>query len=121
MKFKTDENLPLEVAASLREDGHDALTVIDQRMAGSPDADLAAACRTERRALVTLDLDFADPRAYPPDQYCGLIILRPRIQTIQIFLRLTRQMLQLLDQQPLIGHLWIVEEQRVRIRGGDEH
>jgi Domain of unknown function (DUF5615) len=30
MKFKVDENLPLELAVSLREAGHDALTVLDQ-------------------------------------------------------------------------------------------
>ncbi|MBK5963937.1 hypothetical protein CCR95_07515 [Thiocystis minor] len=118
MKFKTDENLPVEVAALLCDSGHDAFTVVDQQMAGHPDCDVAAVCRAEQRALVTLDLDFADPRTYPPDLYCGLIVLRPRVQTISMFQRLTKQLLQLLDKQPLMGHLWIVEEQRVRIRGG---
>jgi predicted nuclease of predicted toxin-antitoxin system len=118
VKFKTDENLPVEVASLLRESGHDALTVIDQQMAGHPDGDLAAVCRAEQRALVTLDLDFADSRAYPPDQYCGLIVLRPRVQTISMLQHLTKQMVQLLDTQPLVGYLWIVEEQRVRIRSG---
>lgn len=31
MKFKTDENLPVEVADDLRQTGHDALTVADQQ------------------------------------------------------------------------------------------
>ena len=30
MKFKVDETLPLEIAVSLRQAGHDALTVLDQ-------------------------------------------------------------------------------------------
>ena len=37
MKFKTDENLPIEVADVLRQAGHDALTVHDQRLTGHPD------------------------------------------------------------------------------------
>jgi hypothetical protein len=32
MKIKIDENLPVEIADDLRALGHDALTVVDQRM-----------------------------------------------------------------------------------------
>ena len=35
-------------------------------MAGAVDPDVAQACQKEARALVTLDLDFSDIRAYPP-------------------------------------------------------
>jgi uncharacterized protein DUF5615 len=35
MKFKIDENLPIEAAALLREAGHDALTVHDQNLRGA--------------------------------------------------------------------------------------
>jgi predicted nuclease of predicted toxin-antitoxin system len=34
MKVKIDENLPAEIAADLRDLGHDAMTVVDQGMAG---------------------------------------------------------------------------------------
>ena len=34
MKFKIDENLPREVAALLRDAGHDAMTVVDQGLGG---------------------------------------------------------------------------------------
>ena len=77
MKFKTDENLPLEVLQVLRQKGHDVLSVADQHLAGHPDSDIASICQVEQRALVTLDLDFADVRAYPPALYYGLIVLRP--------------------------------------------
>jgi len=30
MKFKIDENLPVEIAVGLRNAGHDAMTVVDQ-------------------------------------------------------------------------------------------
>lgn len=119
MKFKTDENLPVEVADLLRQEGHDALSVVDQQLAGHPDVDVAAVCRTEERALVTLDLDFSDIRSYPPDDYFGIIVLRPGLQTISSIVRVTAQAIALLDSEPLGGRLWIVEEHQVRFRGGN--
>lgn len=79
MRFKTDENLPEESAAVLREAGHDAHTVREQTLGGHPDDDVAAVCKREQRALVTLDLDFSDIRSYPPEELEGLIVLRVRI------------------------------------------
>ena len=53
MRFKVDENLPLAVAQRLRDAGHDAITVVEQHMAGTKDAALAGVCRNEQRCLVT--------------------------------------------------------------------
>lgn len=116
MRFKTDENMPVAVVEFLVRHGYDAISVIDQNLAGHPDLNVAQVCRAEQRALVTLDLDFADKRAYPPDQYAGLIILRPSRQSIPAIERLAEQMVRYLATEPLVGRLWIVEEQRVRIR-----
>ena len=33
MKFKTDENLPVEVVGLLQHEGHDALSVVGQQLA----------------------------------------------------------------------------------------
>ncbi len=68
--FKTDENLPVEAAALLKEHGIDAVTVLDQKLGGRPDTDVAAVCKSEGRALVTLDLDFANIDAYSPRELC---------------------------------------------------
>ena len=59
MKFKVDENLPVELALSSSEAGHDALTVLDQGLGGRADGHVAEICKRERRALATLDTDFA--------------------------------------------------------------
>ncbi|MCC7407072.1 MAG: DUF5615 family PIN-like protein, partial [Phycisphaeraceae bacterium] len=75
-RFKLDENLPVEAARTLQEAGFDAVTVIDQGMQSSPDHVLIDVCRDESRCLVTLDLDFANIRAYPPEEYGGIIVLR---------------------------------------------
>ena len=71
--FKVDENLPVEATVLLQDAGHEALSVHDQGMVGSTDENIAVVCQAEKRAVVTLDLDFADIRAYPPEDYFGLI------------------------------------------------
>lgn len=58
MKFKVDENLPIEARDDLRNAGHDAVTVADQQLAGQPDAQVAGVCRTEGRAVLTWILIF---------------------------------------------------------------
>jgi predicted nuclease of predicted toxin-antitoxin system len=117
MKFKVDENLPIEVAKMLQQAGHDAATVLEQHLGGSGDAQLAALCHRESRILVTLDLDFADIRNYPPAEFPGLIVLRLRQQDKPYVLDLFRRLMQVLHQEPIEGRLWIVEENRIRIRG----
>jgi predicted nuclease of predicted toxin-antitoxin system len=116
MLFKTDENLPVEAADLLRQGGHDALTVGDQQLAGHSDVDVAQVCRAEQRAIITLDLDFADIREFPPGDYAGIIVLRPSLQTIPTVLRLVGQVIATLASEPLAGHLWVVDETRIRIR-----
>ncbi|MDC7217410.1 MAG: DUF5615 family PIN-like protein [Spirochaetales bacterium] len=68
-KFKIDENLPVEVAEMLKAAGDDAMTILDQSMVGELDPKVASVCKSEGRALVTLDLDFSDIRTYPPAEF----------------------------------------------------
>jgi predicted nuclease of predicted toxin-antitoxin system len=117
MRFKIDENLPIEVAEALQQAGHDAATVPEQHLGGSADAQLATLCKREGRALVTLDVDFADIRCYPPAEFPGLIVLRLRQQDKPCVLEVLTRLVQVICREPLEGHLWIVEESRVRIRG----
>jgi predicted nuclease of predicted toxin-antitoxin system len=116
VRFKTDENLPIEVATLLRQHGHNALTVSEQSLGGGGDPMVAAACQAEKRAIVTLDLDFADIRNYPPENYSGIIVLRPVLQTVPTLERMTTRIIALLGQEPLDGCLWVVDDHRVRIR-----
>jgi predicted nuclease of predicted toxin-antitoxin system len=72
VKFKIDENLPAEAAEILRCAGFGADTAADEDLAGTDDEILASASRSEGRVLATLDLDFANIRAYPPASMPGL-------------------------------------------------
>lgn len=119
MKFKIDENLPVEFADLLRNSGHDADTVNDEGLTGSPDEIVIAACRDESRCLITLDLDFSDMRVYPPSDLGGLIVLRLSRQDKAHVLEVAGRMIPLLEIEPIEQRLWIVDEERVRIRGGE--
>ncbi|MDT0632515.1 DUF5615 family PIN-like protein [Rubrivirga litoralis] len=116
MRFKLDENLPAEAADVFRRAEHDAATVLEQEMGGAPDPNVAAVCQRESRALVTLDTDFADIRSYPPSDYPGLVVLRLRQQDKPHVLGVLERMLPLLNVEPLDRRLWIVGEERVRVR-----
>lgn len=76
MRFKIDEKLPVEVRELLLGAGFEATTVSDEDLSGSPDLNIAAICQREQRIIVSLDLDFADIRNYPPTEYAGIIVLR---------------------------------------------
>jgi len=116
VRFEIDENLPMELAEELRATGYEAVTVDDQRLVGVNDWHLSEVCKTEGQVFVTLDLDFADIRTYPPNEYPGLIVLRLGRQDKLHVLDVFRRMLKTIDQEPLDGRLWIVEESRIRIR-----
>jgi len=116
MKFKIDENLPVEIAELLRSAHHDAMTVMDQGLRGADDRHIIDVCLQEGRVLVTLDMDFADVHAYPPQQLPGLMVLRVRWQDKCHLIAVFRRVIPLIEQEPVERRLWIIEETRVRIR-----
>jgi predicted nuclease of predicted toxin-antitoxin system len=117
VKFKIDENLPVEIAELLKDAQHDAMMVVEQGLKGQDDRRVIDVCLHEQRVLVTLDLDFADVRAYPPRDYSGIIVLRVRRQDKPHVLSVFGNVLPLLMQEQVEQRLWIVEETRVRVRG----
>ncbi|MBM3748748.1 MAG: hypothetical protein FJW34_23485 [Acidobacteria bacterium] len=118
MTFKIDENLPAEAATLLRAGGFAADTVRDERLAGACDEAVADVVRRENRVLVTLDLDFSNIRAYPPEAYSGIIVLRVRRQDKRTVLAVLRRAIGVLSRQSPAGQLWIVEIDRIRYRPG---
>lgn len=116
MKFKIDENLPIDLVEILKEAKYDAMSIIDQNLSGKADIQIASTCQKEKRIFVTLDMDFADIRSYPPDQYSGLIVLRLKRQDKPYILKIFSHLLRLFPKKPIYHHLWIVEENKIRIR-----
>jgi len=116
MEFKIDENLPVEVVGVLQRAGHEAITVHDQDLVGEIDRTLALVCQSEQRALITLDTDFADIRTYPPGHHAGFVVLRLKQQDKESVLKVVARLVKVFETEELARHLWIVDEQRIRVR-----
>lgn len=117
MNFKIDENMPVEVAELLKQAGYDAITISEQNLIGTTDTNLANICQKEKRVLITMDTDFADIRTYQPKNFSGIIVMRlnrlDKTKVLEVFKRIIR----LFSKEPIEKHLWIVEENRIRVRG----
>ncbi len=98
--FKTDENLPVEAAALLREHGLDAATVIEQKLGGHPDSDVAAVCKADTR------------RRTPRGSWSSDLLAKTRTTSSACSGASWRSWL----GSTFAGRLWIVEETRIRER-----
>lgn len=112
--------MPVEAVELVRAAGWNCDTVHDEGLAGADDLQIAAVCKTETRVLFTLDLDFADIRAYPPKEYVGIVVFRPAEPSRRQVLDLVARVLPVLAAEWAEHQLWIVEPARVRVRGADE-
>ena len=77
MKLKLDENLSRHLKPHLNRLGHDVVTAADESLLSCSDTEIAAAALREERMLLTLDVEFADLRKYPPGSHPGIILFRP--------------------------------------------
>jgi predicted nuclease of predicted toxin-antitoxin system len=118
LKFKVDENLPTEHAAMLRDAGHEADTVADQKLTGSDDSALFERCQAEGRILLTLDLDldFGNVQAYPPRSHSGVVVFRSNTQDKPTLIALLKRLLPVFKNRSPKQQLWIVEHDRIRYR-----
>ena len=114
-RFKLDENLPRDAVALFVASGHDVDTVLDEKLGGQPDRKVIETARAEKRIFVTLDMDFADIREYPPAEFPGIWVLRSQSQATENVLSLLRGAIAILDSELPAGRLWIIEPRRVRV------
>lgn len=115
MKLKLDENLGKTAAALFQAGGCDTRTVRSQGLAGAADRDVIAACQSERRCLVTLDLDFGNPLLFDPTKYAGIAVIRlPAKPSHPDLLDAANTLIAALSARDITGRLWIVQRGRIR-------
>lgn len=117
MKFKVDENLPEELSQLFRQAGWDSFTVADQELGGAQDPEVARVSQTEQRVLVTSDRGFSNIKAYPPATHPGMIVFRLKSQDKPHVLFVAARLVAALTAREIRNELWIVQEDRIRIRG----
>jgi len=115
MKIKLDENMPVRLADSLRDLGHEVDTVAEEGMKGLPDAHIWDAVSKEPRFLVSQDLDFSDIRRYH-DSDAGALIVRLNDPGRENLYNRVMQLFRTEHVQDWDNCLVIVTEKKVRIR-----
>jgi len=116
MRFKLDENLPVDAAVPLTEAGHDVHTVYQEGLCGTPDSKISEVCRSEKRILITLDTDFCNILNYPPATHNGIIVIRTLDQSKPEILWFLQKVLLPHLTEAVQGKLWIVQRNGIRIR-----
>ena len=116
MKFKLDENLPLEIADAFQDAGHQIDSVQSEGLTGASDQEILDRVQAENRILLTMDKGIADVRRFPPEQYHGIVLFRRSSSGRGEVFRFVQQALTDLLSLDLSGHLAIVTSRGIRIR-----
>jgi len=116
MKLKLDENLSRHLKPVLADLGHDTSTAADENLLSKPDVQVAASAARESRILLTLDVEFADLRKYPPGSHPGIILFRPRALGPLHVNRFIEEFVRATDLAALSGCIAVVEPHAVRVR-----
>jgi predicted nuclease of predicted toxin-antitoxin system len=116
MKLKLDENLSRHLKPVLIGLGHDVLTAADEDLLSRPDIEVAARAAREGRILLSLDIEFADLRKYPPGSHPGIVLFRPASLGPLAVNRFVEQFVRSTDLSALSGCVAVVEPRGVRVR-----
>ncbi|HPC94746.1 MAG TPA: DUF5615 family PIN-like protein [Sedimentisphaerales bacterium] len=119
MKLKLDENLSRHLKPVLMAMGHDVLTAADEGLLSRGDAEIAVSATREGRILLTLDVEFADLRKYPPGSHPGILLFRPRALGLLHVNHFVDNFVRSTDLSALSGCVAVVEPNGVRIRRPD--
>lgn len=116
MKFLADMGISPRVVAELRERGHDALHLQEEKLGTLPDREILAKALVEGRVLLTHDLDFGDLLAASREKLPSVIIFRLKDMRAE---NVNFHLFSILEKQsPALekGVVCSVTERKVRIR-----
>jgi predicted nuclease of predicted toxin-antitoxin system len=116
MKFKLDENLPLELADDILRLGHDADSVHGENLDGADDATVVRAAFGAGRILITLDKGIASLLRYPLQNHAGVVLFRPDASGRREVLSFVRLRLDNLLEMESNGRLTVVGPTQIRVR-----
>lgn len=116
MKFKLDENLPLQIAIELRARAQDVQTVGEEGLTGSADADVWQAAQLEGRVLITQDLDFSDTRKFHPGTHHGIVLIRLQSPSRKNLIVRTAELFDMENVSAWASCFVVVTERKIRVK-----
>lgn len=116
MKLLLDENLSWHHAAALRDDGYDAVAVMETGLSGASDEKVRKHAIETGRIVVTLDADFANLLRFPPRGTPGVIRLRIHPATEGAVRKQLKRTIHALREVNLNGCLAVAHGHVIRIR-----
>ena len=116
MKFKIDENIPLQLKALIRKCGYEACDVYQQRLSGKDDIAVLSRCKKEKYILITQDKDFENSYAYPSGSHAGIIVLRLSSQGVDSVLTAIKRLFTTVDISKIEEVITIIDQSSIRVR-----
>jgi predicted nuclease of predicted toxin-antitoxin system len=121
MRIKLDENLPASLVQTLVQLGHDADSVLQEGLQGSPDPDVWAAAQAAKRFLVTQDLDFSDVRRFAPGTHRGLLLVRLANPSRRVLRSYIESLFRAEDVEGWARCFVIATDTKIRVRRPEAH
>jgi len=116
MKFKLDENLPMDLAHLLAARGYQVDTVFSKGLQGASDRIIFEKVVSENCLLITSDLDFSDIRNYPIGLHSGIILIRLSSESKDRILKHFQWILDNFDLGQFAHALVIKSDHKIRIK-----
>jgi predicted nuclease of predicted toxin-antitoxin system len=115
MRIKLDENLPVRLAATLTNLGHDVHTIAEENLSGRSDREVWHAAQQEARFLITQDLDFSDLRQFGPGTHCGILLVRLHSPDRQSLIMRVAEIFQQEEVTRWAGCFVVATERKLRV------
>src|SRR5437660_922731 len=114
MQLLANENFPLDVVESLRNEGHDVLWIRTDAP-GSKDPDILKRAVAENRILLTFDKDFGDLSCqFGLPASCGIVFFRLQASSSAALAKVVAAAFR--SRTDWAGNFSVVEPGRIRVR-----
>jgi predicted nuclease of predicted toxin-antitoxin system len=116
MKFLIDMPLSPELANWLNQQGHDAVHASKVGLDRASDTEILERARSERRVVITADLDYPRLLALAQAEGPGVILFRGGNYSEQESLNRLKRTLETIPIEELTDSIVVVEKERIRRR-----
>ena len=116
MKFLIDMPLSQDLAAWLRDQGHDAVHAVELNLAAAADVVILARAKQENRTIVTADLDYPRLLALAQEREPSLILFRDGNWSEAAIIARMQEVMRRITAADLERSIIVVDRGRIRMR-----